>query len=845
MVGTVIGSPRRTGLLFTAVAAGGAAVVAIGLILVVLATTLDGQRNSNARVRRSELVLRTASDAERAVVDAETGLRGYVITTDPAFLAPYRTGVPAATARLDRLEALVDDPRQRDRARRIHGQVDDYVADYARPLLGRVARSPARARSVVATAQGKRRVDAIRAGFAAFNAAEVQRLTSRLQAADHSADRAIAVGVGGLLLLLALVAAFGWYVARRVARPVQAMAHAADRLAAGDLSVRVPEGGAGELDRLSRAFNVMAEELGEAQAGLRRRAVELETIGRRAEALLDVVFAQAPVGLAVFDVDLCFVRVNAAFAAMDGVPEEDHLGRGLDDVVPAMAGEILADLRDGAARRAPIIEVEVEGATPADPSDVRVWRASYFPIETEGGELIGSGAIFVDITDQRRAARERRRLLEAERSAAQRTLRLQEMTARLSRAVAPHDVAQVVVEQVMAALGAAAGVVVLADPASAELELAAVAGYGPREALDWRELSVASRAPLSDAVRTGRIVGLPDPAALHARYPGQPEVLERSGHRAWVAAPIAVGGDVRGGALFAFGAARALEDEEARMLELLLAQAGQALDRAALYERQRHIASTLQRSLLPARMPEIPGIELAAVYRPAGDGNEVGGDFYDVVPTGGGRWVVAIGDVQGKGPEAAALTGLVRHTLRAETMRASDPSELLRLLNRVVYLDDTDRFCTVALAVVEPGPDGARVEIACGGHLPPIVTRRGDAPAEVTCRGRLLGVEPDVSIAAQHIDLGVGDGLVLYTDGLLDAAAPDAILTARNLVELIAETGAGPPREVADRLHAAAVAGTRAPRDDIAIIALRVSDRRAAAGPGAGAPTRAGSAAPS
>src|SRR4029079_15339803 len=92
VVGTVLGSPRRTGLLFTAVAAGGAAVVAIGLVLVVLATTLDGQRNSNARVRRSELVLRTASDAERAVVDAETGLRGYVITTDPAFLAPYRTG---------------------------------------------------------------------------------------------------------------------------------------------------------------------------------------------------------------------------------------------------------------------------------------------------------------------------------------------------------------------------------------------------------------------------------------------------------------------------------------------------------------------------------------------------------------------------------------------------------------------------------------------------------------------------------------------------------------------------------------------------------------------------------
>jgi CHASE3 domain sensor protein len=740
----------------------GVAAVAVGLVLLTLALALAGQRESNRRVRSAELVLRTASDAERAVIDIETGLRGYVITGERRFLEPYRTGAAVAPARAARLAKLTARRiTQAPRARLLQQKIDDYFGVYARPLVALAARAPARARSAALTDEGKRRVDAIRTGFAALGALEADRLRRATNGADSDAQRAIAVGVGGLLALLAVVVALGWYVARRLAHPLRDMAGAAGRLAVGDLSVRVPEGGVGELDRLAHAFNAMAASLDEAQAALRRRAAELETAGERTEALFDTVFARAPVGLAVLDPRMRFVRVNQTLAAMDGVPEDEHLGHGIGEVLPDMAGEIGARLRDVVADKRTIADAEVEGATRAAPAEQRIWRASYFPIVTEGGETLGTGAIFVDITEHRLAARERRRLLQGERRAAQRTARLQQVTARLSRAVGSHDVAQVVVEQGIAALGAGAGVVVVAAPRSSELELAAIAGYDDAEALDWRKLSVAGRTPLADAVRTGQAVSLPDRATLRERYPGRREVLERSGHRAWIAAPIAAAGDVRGGALFAFGAEGRLGDDEARLLELLLAQAGAALDRAALFERQRHIASTLQRSLLPARLPEIPGVELAAVYRPAGDGNEVGGDFYDVVPTARGSWVVAIGDVQGKGPEAAALTGLVRHTLRAETMHRSDPSELLARLNRVVYVDDTDRFCTVALAAIEPRPDGVGVSIACGGHLPPIVTRRTDAPVEIACRGTLLGIEENVRIAAQRLELGVGDGLVL------------------------------------------------------------------------------------
>jgi PAS domain S-box-containing protein len=601
----------------------------------------------------------------------------------------------------------------------------------------------------------------------------------------------------------------------------------------------VPAGGTGELDRLSRAFNDMASSLATAQEGLRRRAAELQVTGERTVALLDTVFEQAPVGLAVFDDGLRFVRANATLAAMDGFAESEHPGRSVAEILPGMAAALEPRLRDVLAERRAIADAEVEGPTRPRPDEERVWRASYFPIVLESGETIGCGAIFVDITEHRRATRERQRLVAAERLAAQRTARLQEVTGRLSRAVGSRDVAQVVVEHGMAALGADAAVAVLAVPGSNDLQLAALTGYEESDALDWRDLAVAGESPLAEAVRTCRVVRVGDPDALRDRFPTRAPVLERRGHGAWVAAPIAVRDEARGGVLFAFSRTRAVSDDDTRFLELLLGQAAQALDRAALYERQRHIASTLQRSLLPTHLPRIPGVELAAVYRPAGDGNEVGGDFYDVVATADGRFVVAIGDVEGKGPEAAALTGLVRHTLRAETLHRSDPGELVRVLNRVVHRDDTDRFCTVALAGIEVGGDAVRVRVACGGHLPPIVTRRDAAPAEIACRGTLLGVEEDIRVVVEEVELAVGDGLVLYTDGVLDAAAPARTLTAGDLVALLAEAGAGSPQEIADTIHAAAVGAGDAPRDDIAILALRVTSAPPMAGAGGCAPPAA------
>jgi CHASE3 domain sensor protein len=357
-------------LLRSAVLASGAAVAAVAVVLAVLVSTLAGQQESNRLVRRSESVLRTAATGERAVVDMETGLRGVIITRDRTFLEPYAKGVPVAQASAESLLAQTrGDATEQQIATRLRREVSDYVTGYARPVLALVASNPAAARSETTTVDGKRRVDAMRADFTRLANLERARLDRRTTAADRSAERAIAVAVGGLLVLIVIVAAFGAYVARRIARPVRGMTRAAERMTAGDLAVRVPAGGAGELDRLAQAFNAMAESLSTAQDALRRRAFELEATGERTVALLDPVFEQAPVGLAVFDDQLRFVRVNATLAAMDGLTEDQHLGLPIGDVLPGMAGEIGARLRDALAERRTVTDAEVEGTTRASPRE--------------------------------------------------------------------------------------------------------------------------------------------------------------------------------------------------------------------------------------------------------------------------------------------------------------------------------------------------------------------------------------------------------------------------------------------------------------------------------------------
>jgi serine phosphatase RsbU (regulator of sigma subunit) len=267
--------------------------------------------------------------------------------------------------------------------------------------------------------------------------------------------------------------------------------------------------------------------------------------------------------------------------------------------------------------------------------------------------------------------------------------------------------------------------------------------------------------------------------------------------------------------------------DEWSLIEALAQRVALAIEGALQYRERAHVAQTLQSSLLPAALPNIPGATLAAEYVAAGEGMEVGGDFYDVFALDGGAWAIVIGDVLGKGAEAAAVTALARYTLRALAARSKSPSVTLATLNDEMFRQSADRrFVTVVLGRFEPQPDGgARVVLASGGHPPPLVLRAGGAAEVVPCMGTLLGVEPVAHSGDHEVELAPGDKLVLYTDGVTEARR-DRPLTPEALADTLAGAAprgaAGLAREIVQLANDAAAGPLR---DDLAALVVALDER--------------------
>jgi serine phosphatase RsbU (regulator of sigma subunit) len=237
--------------------------------------------------------------------------------------------------------------------------------------------------------------------------------------------------------------------------------------------------------------------------------------------------------------------------------------------------------------------------------------------------------------------------------------------------------------------------------------------------------------------------------------------------------------------------------------------------------RERDLAVALQRGLLSDASPSVPGAEVATRYVPATDGMTVGGDFYDLFRCDEDRWLVAIGDVCGKGADAAALTALVRHTIHAVAPYEAEPARILREVNRAICRERTDgRFCTVALAALELSGEPARVTVALGGHPPPLVRRAAGGADPVGEAGTLLGVFPDPQLHQRTTALAREDLLLLYTDGLTEARAP-RLLSVEQLADALAATGAASPGATIDTLVHGLAAGPGGFRDDLAMVAVR------------------------
>jgi phosphoserine phosphatase RsbU/P len=237
--------------------------------------------------------------------------------------------------------------------------------------------------------------------------------------------------------------------------------------------------------------------------------------------------------------------------------------------------------------------------------------------------------------------------------------------------------------------------------------------------------------------------------------------------------------------------------------------------------RARALLETLQSSLLPPELPRIPGLDLAAIYKAAGAHAELGGDFYDVFPAGDDSWFVAVGDVQGKGVDAAILTGLARHALRAAAVTNPSPSAVLGVLNEVLVRSGVDRFVTAALVRVAPRAAGWSATLALAGH-PLALLRDGDAThTMVGSPGSLLGVFAEPTFPETELPLGEGDLLVAYTDGVTEARdGRGGWFGEDRLRQAVARHGSSPGAVVEGILDEVVAFQRGSTRDDTVVVAI-------------------------
>ncbi|MEA2459783.1 MAG: hypothetical protein QOC95_2755, partial [Thermoleophilaceae bacterium] len=540
--------------------------------------------------------------------------------------------------------------------------------------------------------------------------------------------------------------------------------------------------------------------------------------------LLDTLFASAPVGLGYFDAQLRCVRVNVALAAINGLPVVAHIGAPLTDLVGPLATSVLPCYRQALASGEPILDQEIEGPS-VDGGDPRHWVISCTPVRAADGAIIGVSSVVIDVT-------ERRALLERERAGRRRASFLARagelLESSLDYETTLRTVAAIVVPEIVDWC-----VIHVLDDAD-EIRLVAVAHADPaKEQFAWElteRYPVLPDAPGGPAavIRTGRTEVVPevDDAMIvaAARDADHLKILRELGLRGTIVAPLRARGRTLGAiTVVAAESGRTLTRDDVDLIEELARRAGLSVDNARLYTERTRIAHTLQAELLPSRLPAIPGVEVAVRYRAAGELNEVGGDFYDVFERRAGGWAFEIGDVSGKGAEAAAVTALARHTVRTASLQPAGPRQLLETLNDALLLQRAgSEFCTVCLASLALGDDGCgTLTVALGGH-PPALVLRADGRVEATgMPGTLMGVFADPTVVETEVELAPGDTVLLYTDGVTEAGPTGGEIGDDGLAELLGSLRGVSPEGVVDAIEQAAVQIQEGqPRDDIALVAF-------------------------
>jgi PAS domain S-box-containing protein len=447
-----------------------------------------------------------------------------------------------------------------------------------------------------------------------------------------------------------------------------------------------------------------------------------------------------------------------------GQSEEEYTGYGwLGSIHPEDRERVERDWRE-CVRTGRIFDDRYRIRTKA--GSYRHYDVRAVPIERDGQIIEWVGAS-TDVTSQREAEEMRGRLTEQLSAAALRTARLQQATSMLAEALTVEQVVEVITEVGRTAIGALHSAVALLDGARLR-----VVNDDLRNAPDSAGglLTLESPSVMTKAIATRRPVLVEDPEDLRRQFEGEldidPERVAASDERSWVGLPLLTAGTPLGALRFSFGRPRKITEEERVFLEALAGQCGLAVERAGLYEREHTTAETLQRSLLPDRLPSVPGLVLEAMYRPVAKNMEIGGDWYDAFRLADQRLGVAVGDVMGKGLTAAAGMGRVRNALRALALTDPRPAAVLGGLDRLFSAtEEEEQVTTVAYLVIDPETgDGV---LGNAGHLPALVLEAGGSPRfDQVEAGTPLGW---ASPRKQHaFNLRPGSTAVFYSDGLVE-----------------------------------------------------------------------------
>lgn len=476
-------------------------------------------------------------------------------------------------------------------------------------------------------------------------------------------------------------------------------------------------------------------------------------------ALLETLVLEAPVAFAFYDTQLRYRRINRMLADINGLPMDAHIGRRPTEVLPRELGAAVEDRLNEVIRTGQVIADQDFTALSPSTGDLRHYESQWFPASREDGTVIGVAVLVIDVT-------ERRRNEDALRRSTAQTAKLQRATAALAEALTVEDVCRAMQDIGTESVGARETAVLI----------------GPDVGTQDDE-----RRPLADL----RLVSLP---------------------------LVVSGGEI---GLLRMRLDEPADPEDATFLAALAGQCAIALERARLYERERATAVALQHALLPDRLPEVPGVDLAARFSAGSPDADVGGDWYDVFTLPDGRVALVVGDVMGKGVQAAAGMGRLRSALRALAHANPLPEAVLQGLDRVFSATEAeDQIATLVYLLVNPA--ARRAAVGGAGHLPLVLRRAGQEPELVDAGSGSTPLgwpEPRVQ---RTLELGPGDLLLAFTDGLVERRGWDIDAGLEEVRKVVREEQ-GDLEMLIDKVSSSLMAKT-AGRDDATLLAVRFTE---------------------